>query len=87
MYKYVNELMAFCKDHLKNYKIIEETEENVAVIDFDSKDDKFNVLIDYAGDNVDKVVVDKKEICFDESATTATKINTMFKEIMQRAKI
>ena len=87
MYKYVNDLLNFCENHIKNYSIIENTEDNTAIIRFENANDKFDMIIDYKDNTIDKIVVDKKEIDFDSNASNAFKINTMFKEIMTRIRV
>ena len=86
MYKYVNELLTFCKNHIKNYSIQENFEDNVSVIRFENDKDVFDMVLE-GKSVVQKIIVDHKQIEFKENDSVATRINTMFKEIMERVRV
>lgn len=86
MYKYMDELLNFCKNHIKNYSIIESMEGNTSIIRFENTKDNFNVIVE-CREKIQKLVVDKKEFNFTDNDSVATRINTMFKEIMERVRV
>lgn len=86
MYKYMDELLNFCKNHIKNYSIIENVEGNNSIIRFENTKDNFNVIVE-CREKIQKLVVDKKEFNFTDNDSVAKRINTMFKEIMERVRV
>ncbi len=86
MYKYMDELLNFCKNHIKNYSITESTDGNNSIIRFENTKDNFNVIVE-CREKIQKLVVDKKEFNFTDNDSVAKRINTMFKEIMERVRV